>query len=195
MIELIGKFWKISCDPVTGQCLVTFALQNADHFLEQVHSLTEKLLSIRVGQQRKKRSLDANAYHWVLVGKIARHNGTTDKEEHYNLMCDYGTELEDADGNAAVIYVPLHVDLRRTNTYVRHLGHQSMRGIRCQKCILIKPSHEYNSAEMAKLIRGTIEEAKWLGIETIPPEELKRMMEALEEHECRTQKKHENKGM
>lgn len=180
---------------VTGQCLVTFALQNADHFLEQVHSLTEKLLSIRVGQQRKKRSLDANAYHWVLVGKIARHNGTTDKEEHYNLMCDYGTELEDADGNAAVIYVPLYVDLRRTNTYVRHLGQQSMRGIRCQKCMLIKPSHEYNSAEMAKLIRGTIEEAKWLGIETIPPEELKRMMEALEEHERRAQKKQENKSM
>ena len=106
MIELIGKLWKISCDPVTGQCLVTFALQNADR-----------------------------------------------------------------------------------------LGRQSMRGIRCQKCILIKPSHEYNSAEMAKLIRGTIEEEKWLGIETIPPEELKRMMEALEEHERRTQMKQENKSM
>ena len=32
-------------------------------------------------------------------------------------------------------------------------------------------------------------------IETIPPEELKRMMEALEEHERRTQKKQENKSM
>lgn len=45
------------------------------------------------------------------------------------------------------------------------------------------------------MLDGTVYEAQASGIETIPPERLKRMMEALEEHERRTQKKHENKSM
>ena len=43
-------------------------------------------------------------------------------------------------------------------------------------CIL-KPTHEYDSAEMAALIDGTVEEAKELGIPTITPNEIARMKE------------------
>ena len=41
----------------------------------------------------------------------------------------------------------------------------------------IKGSSEYNTAEMSRLIDGIVSECKELGIETLPPEELKRMME------------------
>ena len=37
-------------------------------------------------------------------------------------------------------------------------------------------SSEYDSAEMSVFINGIIEEAKELGIETLPPDELERMM-------------------
>jgi hypothetical protein len=37
-------------------------------------------------------------------------------------------------------------------------------------------SHTYNSKEMSILIDGTVQEAKNLGIETIPPAELQRMV-------------------
>ena len=41
-------------------------------------------------------------------------------------------------------------------------------------CVL-RPTHEYDSAEMAHLIDGTVEEAKELGISVITPNELEHM--------------------
>ena len=47
-------------------------------------------------------------------------------------------------------------------------------------------SHTYNSAEMAKLIDGTIAECKDQGIETLPPHELNRMLERWGKNEKHT---------
>ena len=41
---------------------------------------------------------------------------------------------------------------------------------------MIKGSSEYDTKEMSSFIDGIISEAKGLGIETLPPEELERMM-------------------
>ena len=41
---------------------------------------------------------------------------------------------------------------------------------------LMKGSHLYDSKEMSALINGTVSDAKELGIETLPPDELERMV-------------------
>ena len=41
-------------------------------------------------------------------------------------------------------------------------------------------SHTYDTKEMSILIGGTVQEAKDLDIETMPPDELERMMKAYE---------------
>lgn len=46
--------------------------------------------------------------------------------------------------------------------------------------ILLKGSSDYDTKEMARLIDGTVEEAKMLGLETLPKEEIERMMAAYE---------------
>jgi hypothetical protein len=38
--------------------------------------------------------------------------------------------------------------------------------------VMLRGSHTYNTAEMRRLLEGMIEEAKQLGIETLPEEEL-----------------------
>jgi hypothetical protein len=43
--------------------------------------------------------------------------------------------------------------------------------------MVMRGSHTYDTKEMARLIDGTVSEAKELGIETMPPDELKRMVE------------------
>ena len=43
---------------------------------------------------------------------------------------------------------------------------------------VVRPSHEYDSTEMAHLIDGTVQEAKALDIETLSPAELERMMKS-----------------
>jgi hypothetical protein len=42
----------------------------------------------------------------------------------------------------------------------------------------MRGSHTFNTKEMSRLIDGTIEEAKELGIETATPEQIRRMMAA-----------------
>ena len=44
--------------------------------------------------------------------------------------------------------------------------------------LLLKGSSEYDSQEMSQFIDGIILDCKDLGIETLPPEELARMMAA-----------------
>ena len=48
---------------------------------------------------------------------------------------------------------------------------------------LLKPSHTYDSKEMSVLIDGIVSEAKDLGIETLPPSELERMMQSIEKRD------------
>ena len=43
---------------------------------------------------------------------------------------------------------------------------------------VMRGSHTYNTAEMSRLIDGTVSEAKALGIETLSPDELERMKQA-----------------
>lgn len=43
---------------------------------------------------------------------------------------------------------------------------------------LLRGSHTFNREEMSRLIDTAVEGAKALGIETMTPDELKRMMEA-----------------
>lgn len=192
---MIGKLHGIIRDMVTGQCLVTFAVNDSARVVEQSAELRDKELNIKATKYHKPRSLDANAYHWVLCHKIAHALQTDAKSIHYELMLRYGTPLENPDGSKAVISVLKVVDPRRAGVYARKIGSGSVEGKEFDHYLLIKRSREYDSKEMAHLLDGTIDDAQALGIETLPPERLKRMMEALEEHERRTQKKHENKSM
>ena len=42
--------------------------------------------------------------------------------------------------------------------------------------VVMRGSHTYDTKEMSRLIDGTVQEAKEHGIETLPPDELERMM-------------------
>ena len=44
--------------------------------------------------------------------------------------------------------------------------------------IVMKGSHQYDTKQMATLIDGVVSEAKEMGIETIPPQELERMKQS-----------------
>ena len=52
---------------VTGQCLVTFVVNDSARAVEQSAELRDKELNIKATKYHKPRSLDANAYHWAFV--------------------------------------------------------------------------------------------------------------------------------
>lgn len=125
----------------------------------------EYLLSIK--EYREKRSLNANAYMWVLVNEIANVL-RADKEEIYlQMLKKYGQT-----GSAKI-----------NNDYVDNFK-------RMFKYCEIEPrlsdedythfrfwigSSNYNTKEMSVLIDGVVEEAKQLGIEIMTPDEIENL--------------------
>ena len=48
--------------------------------------------------------------------------------------------------------------------------------------MMLRGSSDYDTKEMSRLIDGLVSECKEAGIETLPPEEIERMMESYEKH-------------
>lgn len=127
---------------------------------------------------KERRSLDANAYFHVLVTKIAEATKSSTVEVKNHLIRDYG-QYEYIDGKIPTYSVNAdYVDamLNREDIHFKHVGWDGDRA----RLAVMRGSHTYNTAEMAHLIDMTVIVAEAMGIETLPPEELKRMMEQME---------------
>ena len=120
----------------------------------------------------KRRSLDANAYFHVLVDKIAKAVGKSADEVKINLNLDYGTIARDEEGQIAGFKALKKIPITRYFKYAKPTGEVIENGKVFVKYLIYKETHTLDSAEMATLIDGAIEEAKQLGIETLTPAEL-----------------------
>jgi len=140
----------------------------------------QKKLTVDIKPYRQQRSLNANAYMWVLLSKMAEVL-KTDKDSLY-------LEVLDRYGVFTHIIVKPEVVERVKNEWrtVRELGKVHIRdedgnitgtGIQLQ-CYF--GSSTYNTKEMANLIDGIVSECKDLDIETLPPAELQEMKDLWE---------------
>lgn len=72
MLELTGKAADVSFDYLTGKTKLTLEINEKQDLISGFDELKEKdKLAITLKAYRKKRSLDANSYFWVLLGKLA----------------------------------------------------------------------------------------------------------------------------
>ena len=125
--------------------------------------------------KKKKRSLDANAYAWVLIDKIAQ-AVRLDKTEVYR------EEIRAIGGASEVVCVKDRAVARMTRIWERNgLGWQvekfpsKIPG--CTNLMLHYGSSVYDTEQMSVFIDRIIQDAKALGIETMTPEELARIKE------------------
>jgi len=175
-MEFTGQIKGISNDFVSGDILITFSVNEKDIVLHGYDELKDcQKLSIKAVPYREKRSLNANAYFHVLVGKIADKLTISKAREKNILICKYGQPQYLPDGEIMVY---------KTNAPPEFMLEQES-----IHCIPIKytddatfykvyrGSHTYDTKEMSLLIDGTVADAKELGIETLPPAELQRMKE------------------
>jgi len=159
-----------------GRQRITF--ETKDDFRAEYDRLKDKKIVIEPKVYRKPRSLDANAYFHVLVNKIAAVLRSSDDEVKAELVVRYGTVERDEDGGPIGIMLPAKADPWKIYPYTRRYKSVVQDG-RTYHCYLIyKHTHDMDSAEMSRLIDGAVSEAKELGIETMPPDELK-ALEAL----------------
>lgn len=149
----------------------------AADFREKFDQLKDKELDIEIKPHREKRSKSANAYFHVLVNKIAGETGESDEAVKTRLVIDYGTVARDENGMAIGFKLPASVDVSKIYPYTRMFDRRTEKGKLFSCYLVLKATHDMDSKEMARLIDGTIEEAKELGIETDTPETLARYKE------------------
>jgi len=129
-----------------------------------------------LAKAKKRRSLDANAYAWVLIDKIAAVMRLGKEEVYRNAIRDIG-------GNSEIVCVPdKAVDTLRRCWEKNGLGWQmdtmpsKLPG--CTNAVLYYGSSAYDTKQMSVLIDRLIQDAKALGIETMPPDKLAGLLEA-----------------
>ncbi len=138
------------------------------------------LLDVEIRKHRERRSLDANAYYWVLVGKIGKATGDSRNHVHNTMLDRYGELDRMPDGSLIPYCIRDDIDyLEFPFPHLKPTQKTLSKGDRLYRWYYqIRGSSEYNTAEMSRLIEGAAGECREMGIETIPPEELERMMAA-----------------
>lgn len=124
---------------------------------------------------RKRRSLDANAYFHVLVDKIAKALGRSESEVKRQLVFDYGAIAKTKDGLNVKWSAREDIPVEEFVKYPKPIGQEIRKGKTFVQYLIYKETHTLDSTEMARLIDGTIDEAKQLGIETLTPVEIENL--------------------
>lgn len=161
---------------VTGikgnQPFIAFAISGKEY--DRVQSYHgKKLNGYVIDVFKPKRSNEANAYMWQLLDQIAEKSDIPAKEIYRQCVRDAGVKCED-----------FHMDYEAAERFKEswEAGHAG-RYVEINKPAISDVawvrvyygSSDYNSKEMARLIDYVVGEAKRWYIETLTPDELKRL--------------------
>ena len=145
-------------------------------------SLTEdREYIIEIKEHRKKRSLDANAYCWVLLDKLA-------SRIHESKTEIYRSYIKEIGGNSDTVQMQaetpeeLKKRVQRLRDFwaLRGLGWQSdiIESDKPTECsvVLYYGSSAYSSEQMSRLIEMIVQDCETFGIEMKDPAELERLV-------------------
>ena len=183
-MEAKGKLSGITRNWATGKMQLTFEVEQD----VPVEGMQDKILRITAKQWKEKRSLDANAYYWVLISKLAEVLKISKPRAHNLILRKYGQD-DVFDGKLVYVVIPdtdkaEETALESETFHIRPTSQTTAdrEGNRLRTYIVRRGSHTYDTAEMSHMIDGLVSECKELGIETLPPDEIARMMEEYEKH-------------
>ena len=131
-----------------------------------------------IRRKRKRRSLDANAYCWVLIDKIAAMTGVPKIEV-------YRQALQNIGGVSDLVCVSQNAFNRlKTGWEHKGLGWQCIgepsKLPGCINATLIYGSSVFDTAQMSRLIDSLVQDAEALGIETLTDRERSLLIEQWE---------------
>lgn len=173
-MKSIGTIEDISIDYKTQKPKILLVL-NERECISSLEELKEDKLSIEIKKYRNKRSLDANAYMWVLISKL---------EEKLNVSKDI--IYKDAIRNIGV-YEVIPVKNEAVDRFIEAWTKNGL-GWVCEttksklegytNILAYYGSSTYNTAEMSRLIDLIVQECKQLNIETMSQSELDSLIES-----------------
>lgn len=177
-MKCTGIFQQIFMDYIAKKQLITIAV-NEDVRQEYERLKDKDKLSIEIKQHRERRSLNANSYLHVLVGKLADVQGTS-KPYMKNLMLQRYGQIAIENDSIVPLVIRDDIDMmEREEIHVRPTDKVRVMddGKLYRVYLLVRGSHTYNTYEMSKLIDGVVQECRDCDppIETATPDELEEM--------------------
>lgn len=173
-MKLKGQIKEVNLDFVTHKPKIVIELTNQESILtDEFNQLQkEELLDIEIDRPKKKRSLNANAYSWTLIGKIAEVVGNTKEEVYREYIKNKG------------IYRVVTIDKKAAPTFIKIWTEKGL-GWLCETSetkieglidvIAYYGTSSYNTKQMANFIDYIVQEAKELNIETLTPNEIEQL--------------------
>ena len=174
-MKLSGKIVGANIGFKTNKPQLTLEVNELNDFKQLVDDMNgcEKL-SIEIKPFRKRRSLDANAYFFVLADKLAEKLNISKVEVYRNAIREIGGVSE------TVCVKNEAVDKLCEAWSEKGIGWQTdtftskIEG--CTNVILYYGSSTYDTAQMSRLISNIVQDCKDQGIETATPNEIANLL-------------------
>lgn len=167
-MRITGRIVGANIDFKTGKPTISFEVNERQDFEAIVDEMREcEKLSIEIKPYRAKRSLNANAYAWKLIGEIANIVRASKEEVYLEMLKRYG--------QSEIVSVLAHIPIDQYIKYCEEAGESELNGKLFKHYKAYKGSSEFDTREMSILIDGIVSEAKGLGIQTETPEEIARI--------------------
>ena len=160
-MEFIGKLTGVSKDVLNDSYIISFQTSELPELPDK-----ETVLRVTAKKNRRKRSLDANAYAWMLMSRIADETSRTKEQVYVDALKDYGQ-------HAFLFRVEHGADVSLDGVYVKYLEYDGHYDI----YEAFRGSSTYDTKEMSDFIDGIVQDAKALGIDTVPRVELDKIKE------------------
>ena len=155
---------------------VSFTTKDVKDADKAFQSLIEgKPVEVIIRTKKIKRSLDANAYLWVLCDEIAKKLHTTKEEVYKHHVQDVGVFDFLAIPTKAVPQFVKSWNEKGLGWFVR--VYNDCKIPKCTKVCVYYGSSSYDSKQMARLVDSLVQEADALGIETKGKSELDKLHE------------------
>ena len=158
--------------PASEGVYCSFYVRKPGELESTVKALAGKEVWVELNRMEPVRSLSANSYFHVLAQKIANAQGSSMDEIKKHLVLQYGTIARDENGKYMGAQIPKGQNIESFYPYCKYIGETA----KFDQVLFMKQTHTLTSSEMSKLIDGTVSECKELGIETLPPEDLKAIL-------------------
>ena len=152
-----------------------------EDFTEEFDDLKDKDVNVTIKKAGKKRSLDANAFAWVLINQIAEKLQIKEPKSGWTPIEVYRAAVREVAGACNVHMVRVEEADEIFKDWVdMGIGFQVevMASPRegWLEALFWKGSHLFNSEQMSALINILIQEANQQGIPTMPDEEARKLI-------------------
>lgn len=173
---------NIDCSMQDNRLIIEITVNNHARTIDEITEFkdwlgqTNKNLSVKIEKEFPKRSLTANAYSWVLIGKIAEVTRQSQDEVYIEMLKRYGQREQEL---VSVISEAVEMLERATKNHCCVVGTSELNGKEFTHLAILIGSSKFNSRQMSIYIDGIKSECELLGIETKSQKEIQSMLEKI----------------